>query len=295
MTTARRTRKAKYTPEETAAYRAEQRERGAALMKEAVALLLTSDGWRAWAECRARLHTYSFANVCLILAQLPDATLVASGKFWTSVNRYITSGPGSALRVFAPLFRRPTADELAAGHSPDKKVLYSFKLVPVFDVSQTDGEPLPKRDVEPVTGDSHAEFFRPLEVFAHTLGYSVSLESLSPGMGGYCDSKAKHIAVANDDAPNSQVRTLVHECAHALGVGYEQYGREQAEVLVETATFIVCTSIGLDTSGSSVPYVATWGGDQAVAAIEAFARVVDDVARQIERAVSNANIEGEDA
>lgn len=293
MSATRRTRRKQYTAEETAAYRAEQRERGATLMKEAVATLLTSEGWRAWAECRARLHTYSFANVCLILAQMPDATLVASGKFWTSVNRYITSGPGSALRVFAPLFRRPTADEIAAGQ-PERKVLYAFKLVPVFDVSQTDGEPLPKRDVEPVTGDSHAEFLRPLEVFAHTLGFSVSYEALSEGMGGYCDSKAKHIAVAKDEPANSQVRTLIHECAHALGVGYQEYGRDKAEVLVETATFIVCTSIGLDTSGSSVPYVATWGGDQAVAAIEAFARVVDDVARQIERAVSNATA-GEDA
>ncbi len=55
---------------------------------------------------------------------------------------------------------------------------------------------------------------------------------------------------------------LVHEIAHALGVGYEQYGRRRAEVMVDTATFIVCGSLGLDTSGSSIPYIAGWGEER---------------------------------
>jgi hypothetical protein len=291
-TTARKSGKSKpkYTPEEVAAYRAEQREKGAELMKAAVSELLTSDGWQKWAAMRARLHGYSLNNTLLILIQCPEATMVASGKFWKEQNRYITSGTGSALRIFAPLFRRPTSDEIAAGRDPESKVLYSFKLVPVFDVSQTDGEPLPSKPSQPVTGDSHASFLRPLEVLAQKLGYSVSFESLSPGLGGYCDKNRNHIAIRNDVAPNAQVRTLIHEIAHALGIGYEGYGREQAEVLVETATFIVSTSIGLDTTGASVPYVASWGEANAVAAIEAFAGVVDKVARQIESAVKDAEV-----
>jgi hypothetical protein len=67
-----------------------------------------------------------------------------------------------------------------------------------------------------------------------------------------------------------------------LGVGYEQYGRSRAEVLVDTVTFIVCGSIGLDTSGSSVPYVAGWGESGALEAIRSYAQTIDEIARRIE-------------
>lgn len=291
MTTAATTRRKRveFTPEEKEAYRKEQRELGAELMKQGVAELLTSEGWQKWAAMRARLHTYSFANTMLILAQMPEATHVASGKFWKDHGRLMLKGTKS-LKVWAPLFRRPTDQEIAAGRRPEDKVLYSYKLVPVFDISQTDGEPLPVQEVQPLTGDSHAEYLRPLEVFAHSLGFSVSYEDLSGDLGGYCDTKHNHIAINKNREVNSQVRTLIHEIAHALGIGYAEYGREQAEVLVETAAFIVATSIGLDTTGYSVPYVAGWGEANAVAAIEKFANEVDKVARQIERAVKDAEV-----
>jgi len=290
MKTARKPRQ-EFTPEQKEAYRKEQREKGAELMKAGVTELLTSEGWQKWAAMRARLHTYSFANTILILCQCPEASIVMSGKKWIEMKRRIISGTGSALRVWAPLFRRPTDAEIAAGRKPEDKVLYSYKLVPVFDVSQTDGEPLPERPAsQPLTGDSHAAYLRPLEVFAQSLGYSVSFEDLSDGLGGYCDYAAKHIAINKSESINGQVRVLIHEIAHALGIGYAEYGRQQAEVLVETATFIVASSVGLDTTGSSVPYVADWGTADAVKAIEQFASVVDKVARQIEHAVKDAEV-----
>jgi hypothetical protein len=291
MTTARKTRskRVEFTPEQKEQYRKEQRELGAELMKKGVQELLTSEGWQQWAAMRARLHTYSFANTMLILAQMPEATFVASGKFWNDHKRMMLKGTQS-LKVWAPMFRRPTEQEIAAGRKPEDKILYSYKLVPVFDISQTHGEPLPVVEPQPVTGDSHAAYLRPLEVFAQSLGYSVSYEDLSDGLGGYCDTKHKHIAVSNASSVNGQVRTLIHEIAHALGFGYAEHGREQCEVLVETAAFIVATSIGLDTTGTSVPYVTGWGGEGAVAAIEKFASEVDAVARQIERAVKDAEV-----
>jgi hypothetical protein len=81
---------------------------------------------------------------------------------------------------------------------------------------------------------------------------------------------------------------LVHEIAHALGVGYKDYGRQQAEVLVDTVTHIVCGSVGLDISSSSVPYVAGWGEDGALEAIRAYAETIDTIARRIEEAVSGS-------
>lgn len=288
-TVANRKSKKTYTPEQCDEYRKQQRDKSAELMKDAVTALLTSEGWQAWAAMRGRLHSYSLNNTLLILAQMPDATMVASGKFWIDHGRMMRKGT-QALRVSAPLFRKPTAEEMARGRQPDAKVLFAFKLVPVFDISQTDGDDLPIVEPAPIEGDTHAAYLRPLEVFAHSLGFSVSSEQMSGGMGGYCDAKAKHIALNADYSDNAKVRVLVHELAHALGIGYEGYGREQSEVLVETATFIVCTSIGLATDASSVPYVTGWGGTNAVAAIEKFAATVDEVARKIERAVKDAEV-----
>ena len=75
-----------------------------------------------------------------------------------------------------------------------------------------------------------------------------------------------------------------HELIHALGVGYGQYGREVAEVLTETAAFVACRSLGLDTSGMAVPYVASWGASDDLDAIRTYADIVDTMARQIEEA-----------
>lgn len=276
-----------FTAEEKAEYRKAQHDEAAQLLKTAAQDLLTSEGWRRWALLRSRLHNYSPQNVMLILAQMPEASMVASFRFWKDeTDRSILKG-SRALRVFAPLFRKPTEEDLAAGHPADQKVLYGFKLVPVFDVSQTEGPELPIPVSEPITGDSHAELLPRLETFARTLGFTVSYEDLSAmGAGGYCDPQAKRIVVEQADAANSQVRTLVHEIAHALGVGYKEYGRQAAEVIVETATFIVLTGAGLDTSASTVPYVAGWGEADGVAAIDTFAAVVSAVAKKIEAAIA---------
>jgi hypothetical protein len=83
----------------------------------------------------------------------------------------------------------------------------------------------------------------------------------------------------------AKVRVRVHELAHALGIGYGEHGRAQAEVLVDTATYIVCAGAGLDVSGESVPYIAGWGQDDAAAAVRRFAETIDAVSRRIEHAI----------
>ena len=102
------------------------------------------------------------------------------------------------------------------------------------------------------------------------------------------------IVIATGPA-NGQVRTLVHELAHALGVGYEQYGREQAEVLVDCVTYIVSSSVGLDIAGESIPYIAGWGEDGALDAIHEYAETIDAIAQRIEDTVHAAHTsDGED-
>jgi hypothetical protein len=85
---------------------------------------------------------------------------------------------------------------------------------------------------------------------------------------------------------NARVRVLVHEIAHALGVGYSDFGRQRAEVLVDTVTYIVRGSVGLDVSGSSVPYVTGWGEAGELDAIRTYAEKVDEIARRIEDSIT---------
>ena len=135
---------------------------------------------------------------------------------------------------------------------------------------------------QPIQGDTHAHLLPALEQLAGELGYSVTRRPLDGPADGWCDSH-KHEIVINDELPaNAQVRVLVHEIAHALGVGYSEYGRRRAEVLVDTVTFIVCGAVGLDTYGSSVPYVAGWGESGELDAIRGYAETIDQIARRIE-------------
>jgi hypothetical protein len=194
--------------------------------------------------------------------------------------------PGEkAIRILAPVAVKQS-DE----HGEDTGEKKVFRSVPVFDVSMT--EPLPGKQpvpltppAQPITGESHRHLITPLIAHAAELGYTVEIRDLPEhGPGGWCDPKRRQIAIANRPA-NGQVRTLVHEIAHAHGVGYEQYGREQAEVLVDCVTYCVLGSVGLDVGGESISYVAGWGEDGALDAILEYAQTIDAIARCIEDAL----------
>ena len=112
---------------------------------------------------------------------------------------------------------------------------------------------------EPLTGDSHVHLLPRLQAFCESLGYSVSFEPIDGSAVGWCDRRANRIVVDAHAATNGQLRTLVHECAHALRIDYERYTHEQSEVLADTIAFVVCSSVGLTVDGKSIPYVAGWG------------------------------------
>ncbi len=167
-----------------------------------------------------------------------------------------------------------------------------FKTAFVFELSQT--EPLPGVDPvplhpprEPLTGDSHVHLLAPLEAFAESVGYSVSFEAIPGAVGGWCDASARRIVVGADAPANARVRTLIHECAHALGIDYQRYSRAQAEVMVDTVSLLVASAVGLAVDGETIPYVAGWGEDGALEAVTSFAETIDQVARRIEQALAD--------
>lgn len=281
----------KFSPEERAVYLQAQREQAQQHLEKAVASLQSQAGFAAWLDARARFHTYSLQNTFLILAQLPTAKRVAAASVWRELGRCPAKG-SRALRVFAPITWYVPCDESDQGARWNEKKqrwerkVARFKLVPVFDVSQTDGEDLPEPpESVALEGDTHAHLEPALCKLAAELGYTVTTQQLEEGTGGYCDSTLKRIVIATGHSPNARIRVLVHEIAHALGVSYKDYGREAAETIVEAATFIVLAGQGFDVQAASVPYVAGWSGNDGTAKLQRFAEVIDEVARKIEQAL----------
>lgn len=275
----------------TEAERAECRQADRDRLEQAARALLSSEGWRRWVRVRSTngLSRYSFGNQLLIAMQCPDATYVAGFRALLDLNRCVRKGE-RAIRILAPMSVRTQdngtegRERREDGEQPRRTV---FRAVAVFDVSQTEGLPGTEpvsldSPSQPIEGDTHAHLLRPLERLAGELGYGVARLPLDGPADGWCDSR-KHEIVINDELPgNAQVRVLVHEIAHALGVGYTEYGRGRAEVVVDTVTFIVCGAVGLDTSGSTVPYVAGWGESGELDAIRGYAETIDQIARRIE-------------
>jgi hypothetical protein len=230
------------------------------------------------------LARYSLTNQLLVALQSEGrARFVAGFKQWLALGYCVSKG-SRALRIMAPMTIKER-DRTTGTETGERFTL--FKSVPVFFQDQVAplpaGDPVPLEPPrEPLTGDSHAHLLPRLKVFCGSLGYFVSFEEIDGEAGGWCDRKAKRIVVDRQAPPNGQLRTLVHECVHALGVDYERYTREQSEVLADTITFVVCSSIGLRVDGESIPYVAGWGEEGALDAVTAFASTVDELARRVE-------------
>src|SRR3954452_5590922 len=218
-------------PPVTEAERDARRQADRDRLEQAARELLTSEGWQRWIRVRATngLARYSLRNQWILASECErrgiTPTYVAGFRAFLALNRCVRKGE-TAIRILAPV---TVKQRDAAGEETGEKRVF-FRSVAVFDVSMT--EPLPETEpvplappTQPIDGDSHADLLAPLRALADELGYAVEIRELSDeGPGGWCDAKRREIVVASGPA-NREVRTLVHELAHALGVGYEQYGR----------------------------------------------------------------------
>lgn len=212
-------------------------------IEQAARALLTSEGWQRWIKVRASdgLSRYSLGNQMLIAIECHargiTPTYVAGFRAFLQLNRCVRKGE-KAIRILAPVTVKQRDEQ---GEETEEKKVF-FRAVPVFDVSMTN--PLPGKEPvplaapsQPITGDSHQHLIAPLIAHAGELGYTVEIRDLPEhGPGGWCDPERKQIVVATGPA-NRQVRTLVHEIAHAHGLGYADYGRERSEVLVDCVIF----------------------------------------------------------
>jgi hypothetical protein len=280
--------------------RAERRRRDRERLQRAAQELLSSDGWARWVHTRALFHNYSASNCALLSWQCHQrgivATRIAGFHTWLKLGRCVRKGE-VALRILAPVSVKER--DRRSGEETDERRVF-FKTAFVFDVSQTEirdgAEPVAlEAPHQPLTGDSHAHLLAPLQAFAESLGYSVSFETIEGSAGGWCDPKRKRIVIDANVSANAQLRTLIHECAHALGIDYQRYSRAQAEVMVDTATLIAASAVGLAVDGETIPYIAGWGEAGAIEAVSKFADTIDQVARRIENVLlASAGAVGEE-
>jgi hypothetical protein len=282
------------TDDERDARRAAERE----LTEQAVEQLRTSGGWQRWLRVRRHFHSYSLGNQLLISLQAPHATHVAGFRAWLNMGYAVNRGE-HGLRIWMPLPPSKTKIEAwrAAGGDPSERPRVLFKLGVVFDRSQV--SPLPPPTVplalDPpiarVEGDELAHLHGPLEQFATSIGYRVSIEPLR-GPEGTCSHRERLIKVEQALAANGQIAALLHELAHALvrvdrtdGDPKLSYAAE--ELVVESVAYSVAATAGIDTSANSVPYLAAWSEETPIATIHAHAELIDRLARRIEDAIDS--------
>lgn len=262
---ARRPRK---TPEERAA----EIEALGAQLQQGVEALVSSDDWRRYLDAQSRFRNYSFGNQMLILMQNPRATRVAGFRAWQGMNRQVQRGETS-LKILAPATYKVTVKDEATGEERKVPVVRGFTVVSVFDVSQTEGEPLPEI-VHQLHGAAPEGSGRAMSDFITQRGFTVSRvprESIG-GAHGSCNHATKEVKIADDLDEAHQVKTMVHESAHMLlhetaiedGYGCVPGVRSQAEIEAESTAYVVCSALGLPTDDYSFGYVAHWsGGDSA--------------------------------
>lgn len=222
-------------------------------LANAVDTVRASDTFKAYLDTQARFHNYSWGNTWMIYSQRPDAERVAGFKTWLTLGRCVRKGE-KGIAIFAPMrFKK----ENTKGESEDR---IAFRVVHVFDISQTDGKELPSVDcpnIENAADDLLADLVR----VADSRGIAVSFQALSGGVFGM--SKKGAIEVDNTHTTGQQAKTLAHELGHEL-LHWEDRGeltRSIAELEAESVAYVVCRHFNLDTSVRSSAYIALWSGD----------------------------------
>lgn len=249
--------------------------------------LFESDRYRNYLTTMSRFHRYSLNNVMLIHAQRPDATLVAGFSKWkNSFGRHVKKGE-KGIQILAPTpykikqeeqkldpdTKLPLLDENGEPITEEKEItIPMFKVVSVFDVSQTDGRPLPQIS-STLTGDV-AEYEVFLEALHRTSPVPISFQAMEPGMDGYFAPKKQKIFLREGMSQVQTICAAVHEIAHSKLHDYEhmteladdgetilvpgEKSRNTEEVEAESVSYAVCQYFGIETAENSFGYIATW-------------------------------------
>lgn len=250
-------------------------------LEQGIREVFESEKYKAYLNTMSKFHTYSFNNTMLIAMQKPDATLVAGYQAWQkNFDRHVKRGE-KGIRILAPAPYKVKEEQEKTDPETGEIILDkngmpvmeevevkipSFRVVPVFDVSQTEGKELPDIGVSELSGGvkDYEEFMQALmEVSPVPIGY----EQIEGDSKGYFHTSEHRIALQEGMSQSQTVKTAVHEVAHAklhdrdLNSNLEETmskDRSTKEVEAESVAYTVCQHFGIDTSDYSFGYIAGW-------------------------------------
>lgn len=245
----------------------EQVKQAMELLGEGVENVFTSGRFAEYMSVMSRFHNYSARNCLLIMMQCPEATHVASYRKWQKeLRRQVRKGE-KAIRILAPIQHKSVireTDKVTGEVTDHEHVWLSFKAVPVFDISQTDGDELPEI-VTDLTGDVKGfDALCASIAGATTAEVEYGVEFADPECHGSFNRFENKVCVRGGMSEAQTVKTLVHEVAHSLlhcdGGEQEEAERNVREVQAEGVAYIVCNVLGIKTDDYSFGYIAGWSG-----------------------------------
>lgn len=234
-----------------------------------VADYLQSGKYKQLLDTFSRFHCYSTNNSILIAMQNPAATQVASYTTWKSLGRYPAKGT-HGMKIICPMpYRRKEMQDVTdtkTGETRKEEVIVQcigFHTATVFDVSQTDGKPLPEVAPELDGGIADHDLINAVKD-AVPPGIAVVVGPVSGSANGYFSAVEREIRVKDGMSERQTLKTLIHETAHAclhdsvLDADADKVSREDKEIQAESVAYVVCQHYGIDTGDYSFPYVGTW-------------------------------------
>ena len=254
-------------------------------LEQGIKELFESEMYKTYLNTMSKFHNYSFNNTMLIAMQKPDATLVAGFKAWQkNFDRHVKKGE-KGIRILAPAPYKikeeqekldPVTGEIMLdknGMPITEEVeikIPAFRVVPVFDVSQTDGKELPDIGVNELSGsvEDYEDF---MQALTEVSPVPITYEDIEGEVKGYFHTTDHRIAIQEGMSQSQTVKTAIHEVAHAKLHDREQNqdidavldkDRNTKEVEAESVAYTVCQHFGIDTSDYSFGYIAGWSSDR---------------------------------
>lgn len=237
----------------------------------------TSEKYGAYLKTMTKFHRYSFNNTLLIAMQRPDATLVTGYRNWQSMGRQVKKGE-KGITILAPAPKKQKKSQAVYDHENNpildeqgnqkyeeiEVVIPRFKATTVFDISQTEGEPIQTIGPEELT-DAVKDFDMFMQAITDVSPVPIRFDEIEGSAKGYYDSANKEIVIRKGMSESQTIKTAIHESGHArlhdrdkMKAEGIRKDRETREVEAESVAYCVCSAFEVETSDYSFPYIAGW-------------------------------------
>lgn len=270
--------------------------------------LFESEKYKDYLRTMSKFHSYSLNNILLIVYQKPEATLVAGYNKWkTEFSRNVKKGE-KGIKIFAPVPYKvkknkgkvdPETKEAILGSNGNQLtetvefVRQNFKLVSVFDVSQTEGKELPTLATD-LAGDV-LQYTAFLEALRCASNVPIRFEDISGTASGYYQLIDKEIVIREGMSQVQTISTIIHEIAHSrlhdidtiIKEGTEEKTKNTKEVEAESISFAVCSYYGIETGGNSLSYIANWSSGKQLEELRSSLEVIRKTSSELIKAIDD--------